>query len=117
MNLLLFFFSVSMNCVRYEITHNNYKSIKKLITKPHESGLYSEIINNLNFLCSFEVNENQYGNNKEIKIIRLHNHDTGTCNNIFPVIFCEISDTKRLILIRLKLSRLPNQFRKFKELE
>ncbi|EPR78469.1 Leucine rich repeat protein, partial [Spraguea lophii 42_110] len=112
MNFLLFFFPVLLNCARYKITHNDYKSIKKLILKPYEIGLYNEIIKNPYFLCSFEINEDM----KEIRIIKLDNIDPKTGYNIFPIIFCEITNIKCLILGGLKLSRLPDQFRKFKEL-
>ncbi|EPR78072.1 Leucine rich repeat protein, partial [Spraguea lophii 42_110] len=115
MKFLLIFFPILTNCVRYEITHNDYDSIKELIPNSNKIGLYDEIINNPNFLCSFEVTENEY--NKEIKIVSLNNIDPETGNNIFPTIFCENNDIKRLILTLLSLSKLPNQFEKFEELE
>ncbi|EPR78449.1 hypothetical protein SLOPH_1151, partial [Spraguea lophii 42_110] len=110
MNFLLVFLPILINCNRYKITHSDYDRIKELIPKPHEVGLYNEITNNSDFLCSFEVNK-EYDNSKEIKIIKLNNYDSGTSNNILPAIFCEISDIKCLTLIRLKLSKLPNQFK------
>ncbi|EPR77981.1 Leucine rich repeat protein, partial [Spraguea lophii 42_110] len=115
MNFLFVFFLVLMNCTRYEITSNNYNDIKMLIPKPDEVDLYDEISNKPGFLCLFEVNENEYG--KEIKIIKLNNINSETENNIFPLIFCEISNIKYLILSGLTLSKLPNQFEKLKELE
>ncbi|EPR78492.1 Leucine rich repeat protein, partial [Spraguea lophii 42_110] len=117
MNFLLIFLTVLTNCTEYEITHNNYDSIKELIPNANELGLYDEIIKNPYFSCFFEINENEYDNNKEIKIIQLDNLEIGSCNNIFPAILCEISDIKRLILSNLKLSRLPTQFENFKKLE
>ncbi|EPR77968.1 Leucine rich repeat protein [Spraguea lophii 42_110] len=113
MNFLLVFFLILTNCIRYEITYTNYDSIKELIPNSNEIDLYDEITNNSDFSCLFEVNEDM----KEIKIIKLYNVDRETGDNIFPTIFCKINDNKCLILIGLKLSRLPNQFVKLKELE
>ncbi|EPR77704.1 Leucine rich repeat protein, partial [Spraguea lophii 42_110] len=117
MNFFLIFSSVLVNCIGYEITYTDYDSIKELIHKPDEVGLYNEITNNPDFSCSFsfEVNEGDE-DTKEIKIIKLNNVDPETGENMFPAIFCEINYIKRLILNDLTLSRLPNQFEKFKEL-
>ncbi|EPR78973.1 Leucine rich repeat protein, partial [Spraguea lophii 42_110] len=115
MNFLLVFSPILVNCNRYKITHSNYDSIKRLIPKPYKIGLYDEIIKNPDFLCSFKVNENEYG--KEIKIIELNNIDLEIGNNLFPEIFCECNDIKRLLLTSLALTKLPNQFEKLQELE
>lgn len=116
MNFLLVFFSVLMKCIRYKITHSDYDCIMKLIPNLNKTGVYNGIINNPDFLCLIELNE-ETEHWKEIKIIKLDNIDPETGNNIIPALFCEISDINHLVLSNLKLSRLPNQFEEFQELE